>query len=53
MAGRQAGRQAASNRCYGPTSNPIELLKSMENTNPKKETKEHKIIIIQQTKQNK
>jgi hypothetical protein len=38
---------------HGPTINPIELLKSMENTNPKNKTKQHKIIINQQTKQKK
>jgi hypothetical protein len=43
--------QPASNRCYGPTINPSELLKSMENTNPKNKAKEHKITINQQTKQ--
>jgi len=48
----QPASQPASNRCYGPTINPIELLKSMENTNPKSKKKEHKIIISQQTKQN-
>jgi hypothetical protein len=36
---------------YGPTNNPSELLKSMENTNPKNKAKEHKITINQQTKQ--
>jgi hypothetical protein len=44
--------QLASNRCYGPTINPFELLKSMENTNPKNKTKQHKVIISRQTKQN-
>jgi hypothetical protein len=47
----QPASQPASNRCYGPTINPIELLKSMENTNPKNKAKEHKIVINQQPKQ--
>jgi hypothetical protein len=47
----QPASQPASNRCYGPTINPIELLKSMENTNPKSHTRSSSVSKQNKTEQ--